>query len=174
MSHPSCSTRPSLSALVALCKAYVKCEQRIPACPWNAVPEQVMHNLKCIGMRVELPHLETLAVAAQVRLVASLPCFWGLHSQACSALDSGDCILRFLGGGWPCVFLFSDLLRLGGLHIRFVESLRPWLVRSRRQFRGWSMSHLGVSCPCPSLRSSSTRGWRNFLVGLDLSAWLCL
>ena len=83
-----------------LCKAYVKCEQRVLACPWNAVPEQVLHNLKCVGTRVELPHLETLARAAQVRLVASLPCFWDLHSQACGALDSDDCILGFLGGGW--------------------------------------------------------------------------
>ena len=89
-----------LSPCVALCKAYVKCEQRILACPWSAVPEQVLHNWKCIGMRVGLPHLESLAMAAQVRLVASLPCFWDLHSQACSVLDSDDCILRFLGGGW--------------------------------------------------------------------------
>ena len=98
-----------LCPCVALCKAYVKCEQHILACPWNAMPEQVHHNLKCLGMRVELPHLETLARAAQVRLVASLPCFWDLHSQACRALDSDDCILGFLGGGWH---LGTSLFRL--------------------------------------------------------------
>ena len=98
-----------LSPCVALCKAYVKSEQRVLACPWNAMPEQVHHNLTCLGMRVELPYLETLARAAQVRLVASLPCFWDLHSQACRALNSDDCILGFLGGGWH---LGTSLFRL--------------------------------------------------------------
>jgi endonuclease/exonuclease/phosphatase family metal-dependent hydrolase len=85
---------------VALCKLYAKCEQRILACPWNAVPEQVLHGLKCLGMKVELSHLPTLARAAQARLVASLPSFWDLHSEACATLEAPECILAYLGGGW--------------------------------------------------------------------------
>eukprot|EP00972_Heterocapsa_arctica_P071676 10587935-Heterocapsa_arctica.AAC.1 len=49
----------------AVCKAYAQCEQKIIACPWNAVPAEVLHGMKSLGIHIELPHIQTLARAAQ-------------------------------------------------------------------------------------------------------------
>jgi hypothetical protein len=74
--------------------AYRKAEQRLTGSPWMALPPDLLHALVALGLPAELPDIDTLATAAQLRVVASSGSFWACLAEVEAALNSDDALMN--------------------------------------------------------------------------------
>jgi hypothetical protein len=74
--------------------AYRKAEQRLTGSPWMALPPDLLHALNVLGLPAELPDVDLLATAAQLRIVASSATFWPCLGEIAKALDSDEALLH--------------------------------------------------------------------------------
>lgn len=75
-------------------QAYRKAEQRLTGSPWMALPPDLLHSLRSLGLPVELPDIDMLTTAAQLRVVASSATFWACHDEIANVMNSDDVLLH--------------------------------------------------------------------------------
>jgi hypothetical protein len=78
----------------AMRQAYRKAEQRLTGSPWMALPPDLLHALKALGLPAELPDIEILTTAARLRVVASSTTFWNCLGEIGRAMASDDVLLH--------------------------------------------------------------------------------
>jgi hypothetical protein len=78
----------------SLLQAYRKAEQRLTAAPWMALPPDLLHGLRSVGLPVDLPDLSLLATAAKLRVVATSATFWSGIAAFEVASSSDEVILH--------------------------------------------------------------------------------
>jgi hypothetical protein len=75
-------------------QAYRKAEQRLTGSPWMALPPDLLHSLVALGLPAELPNIDFLTTAAQLRVVASSTTFWPSLAEIGHAMDSDEVLLH--------------------------------------------------------------------------------
>jgi hypothetical protein len=78
----------------AMRQAYRKAEQRLTGSPWMALPPDLLHALTALGLPAELPDIEILTTAAQLRVVASSTTFWNCLGEIGRAMASDEVLLH--------------------------------------------------------------------------------
>jgi exonuclease III len=74
--------------------AYRKAEQRLTGSPWMALPPDLLHSLRALGLPAELPNIEILTEAAQLRIVSSSVTFWACQDEILKAMNSDEVLLH--------------------------------------------------------------------------------
>ncbi len=74
--------------------AYRKAEQRLTGSPWMALPPDLLHLLRAIGLPAQIPDIDLLAVAAQLRFTVSSATFCISLAEISTALDSDEVLLH--------------------------------------------------------------------------------
>ena len=99
-------------------QAYRKVEQRLTGSPWMALPPDLLHSLCGLGLPTELPDIDTLALAAQLRVTASSTTFWSSIGCIEKALASDEVLLHPPLSGWYERSIMYHLRRVWNIHSR--------------------------------------------------------
>jgi hypothetical protein len=131
-------------------QAYRKAEQRLTGSPWMAMPPDLLHSLRSLGLPAELPDIDTLALAAQLRVTASSATFWASIDCIEEALSSDEVLLHLPLSGWHDRSILYHLRRVWNIHTQLDPMMEIFRTMPRRTHQSSIYKLLRGSCEISS------------------------
>ena len=104
--------------------------QLICSAPWFAIPPDLLHGLRHINMPLEVPNIDIIAKAAQIRLVATSATFNDATSAIDEAYQSEDCILAPPLQRWYKNSIIYTLRATWDAHYK-IHNIRPLMTHNQ-------------------------------------------
>jgi hypothetical protein len=127
-------------------QAYRKAEQRLTGSPWMALPPDLLHSLRSLGLPAELPDIDTLALAAQLRVTASSATFWASIACIEEALSSDEVLLHPPLTDWHGRSILYHLRRVWNIHTQLDPMMAIFRTKPRQTHQSCIYKLLRGSC----------------------------
>ncbi len=127
-------------------QAYRKAEQRLTGSPWMALPPDLLHSLRGLGLPAELPDIDTLAIAAQLWVTASSATLWASIDCIEEALASDEVLLHSPLTDWHDRTILFYLRRVWNIHSQLDPIMTIFRTKPKQTHQSYIYKHLMASC----------------------------